>query len=314
MFFQCSLKSCCIFQLDQSSILFTPCRTGGGSCRGKIRSQHRSLAPPLSLRPGLWQNDTTAANEGVSRRKEATTDKTAKYPHSLPARNRNWTAAQHSQYTLSHTLIVMRWSAKAGLWLNITENLIWLRGFVFGNLNFSQDHKLEPVCVLDGGQILKITSYHTYVYFCSCGVLKTGEGISGSDEEPKLVAFGFLTSLFLSIKACNYIPYYGMVFLDRSVWHFFLCFVCVCVFYLFVCLSASAAEKTVSPNQAQPRHPKASPGQMTRRGRERGDHIVWLKQPVTNFSFTKRHLITAFQGDLLCTITFVFSTHCNLFS
>lgn len=88
----------------------------------------------------------------------------------------------------------------------------------------------------------------------------------------------------------------------------------MCVFYLFVCLSASAAEKTVSPKQAQPRHPKASPGQMTRRGRERGDYIVWLKQPVTNVSFTKRHLITAFQEDLLCTITFVFSTHCNLFS
>lgn len=44
---------------------------------------------------------------------------------------------------------------------------------------------------------------------------------------------------------------------------------------LFTCVPPFYAEndagKTASPNRAQPRHPKASPGQMTLRGREKGD-------------------------------------------
>lgn len=46
--------------------------------------------------------------------------------------------------------------------------------------------------------------------------------------------------------------------------------------HFLVCLfTASDAETTVSLNQAQPKHPKTSPGQMTRRRKEKGDHIFW---------------------------------------
>lgn len=39
-------------------------------------------------------------------------------------------------------------------------------------------------------------------------------------------------------------------------------------------IAVNDAEKTVFPNLEPPRHPKASPGQMTQRGRGKGE--VWL--------------------------------------
>lgn len=83
-------------------VLFSLCRTGGGSCPGKIRSRYQSLPPQLSPQPGVQQSDITAASGEVSWRKERTTDRTA--------RSRSRMAAPHSQYT------------ESGQWLQSAES------------------------------------------------------------------------------------------------------------------------------------------------------------------------------------------------
>lgn len=76
-----------------------PPRTGCVICPGMIRRRHWSHPLPLSLRPSVQRNDAMAANREGSRTREEITDRTAKYPHSLPARSRSRRAAQHSQFT-----------------------------------------------------------------------------------------------------------------------------------------------------------------------------------------------------------------------
>lgn len=88
-----------IYWLPLFHIFFTG-RTNGVCCLRKIRSRPRSLRPPPSLRPGVHRSDTMGPREEVSRRRQRTTDRTAEFLLSLPARNRSWMAAQHSQYNI----------------------------------------------------------------------------------------------------------------------------------------------------------------------------------------------------------------------
>lgn len=149
--------------------------------------------------PGVRQSDATAASGGVSWRREETTDRTGKYPHNLSARNRSWTAAQHSQFTQYWPLVIKSW------WM-ICWGCWWLV------------HEITENFIMKHERVIRKGTVH------------------------------FWQTAVYSFSSFSY--------------------------------AANDAEKTVFPNLARPRHPKASPGQMTRTRREKGNCVFWPRPPL----------------------------------
>lgn len=119
-----SLLSLKLLLLSSRLLSIFSFRTNGENYPRKITSHCRSLPPHLSHSPGVQRSGTTAS----SRKTAETTDRTAKHPHSLPARSRSSMAAQHSQYSESDKRSMCRLSALSRWYITYLPKLTgaWL--------------------------------------------------------------------------------------------------------------------------------------------------------------------------------------------